>query len=225
MREEGFYQSVILDLRQVQLVREDYETGLATYDSLWTLLEKRVHRKGSLWILGRNLFDQELLPLPLDLVHRIELRTDFKLRNVLVVYQEQSAFSSKHSAAAHYLIPFLVKTADDYYFDKDSIREPHVFKDIEWGKRIVGKSGYSEEEKPRYSPKGRDPGNVFYRTLRNGEGHVMAINGYADEEIYEKLVKTSTKKDWLVASNITSLGFKRVVEGLGRRLAVLETPT
>jgi len=169
------------------------------------------------------MFDQELLPFPLDITRRVQTLTDFKLRNVWIVYRESSNNSSKPLASAHYLIPFLVKTPNDYRFYKDSVREPHIFKDIEWGKRTVGKSGYSDEEKPRYSPKGRDPGNVFYRTLRNGDGYVIAVNEYADEEIYEKIVKISTTRNGTVASNISDESFGRLVEGLGRKLKILET--
>jgi len=215
-------QSGIIDLRNALFTRHNYEDAIKNYDSLWQLLAETVERTGSLWILGSNLYDQELLPFPLDLAHRVESLTDFKMKNVLAVFRE-SIDSSKLLASAYYLIPFLVKAEEGYYFDKDSVREPHVFKDIEWGKRIVGKSGYSDEEKPRYSPKGRDPGNVFYRTLRNGEGYVIAVNAYADEEIYDKLVKSSTRKNGLVATNIADRSFRRLVEGLGRKLTILET--
>src|SRR5437867_7714671 len=166
---EDLYNTAIMDLRSVSLNRGNYEASVGDFDPLWRLLAEKSDRRGSIWILGRNFFDQELLPFPLDITHRIESITDFKLRNVLVVYREEPYPSSKFLAGTHFLIPFLVKAPTDYYFDKDSIREPHIFKDIEWGKRTVGKSGYSDEEKPRYSAKGRDPGNVFYRTLRNGE--------------------------------------------------------
>ena len=217
------YQSGIIDLRNVVVTRNSYEDAIKNYDPMWRLLAETVEKKGSLWILGRNMFDQELLPFPLDITRRVQTLTDFKLRNVWIVYRESSNNSSKPLASAHYLIPFLVKTPNDYRFYKDSVREPHIFKDIEWGKRTVGKSGYSDEEKPRYSPKGRDPGNVFYRTLRNGDGYVIAVNEYADEEIYEKIVKISTTRNGTVASNISDESFGRLVEGLGRKLKILET--
>lgn len=47
------------------------------------------------------------------------------------------------------------------YFDKDAIRESHIWKDVEWGHRAKN-----------YNPKGKDPGNVWIPTEDDGKGNI-----------------------------------------------------
>ena len=49
----------------------------------------------------------------------------------------------------------------DHYFDKDAIRESHIWKDVEWGKRARN-----------YNPKGKDPGNVWIPTKDDGKANI-----------------------------------------------------
>jgi len=226
--DNGLAQTVILDTRQIEVLGKDYASVLASCDTTWMWIDKFTSVSGSLWVLARNWYDAdrgELLPMAHDLISRIRSLSTFKLKNILMIYREMlPTDDGKSLAYGHFLIPFFVKSIGNYYFDKDSIREPHIFKDIEWGKRTRGKSGYNSNhngthrETSRYSPKGRDPGNVIYKTLRNSEGYVLAVNELADEEILEKIVKVSTKTGDVIRSNITNHSFRNIVEGLARRL-------
>lgn len=47
------------------------------------------------------------------------------------------------------------------FFDKDAIRESHIWKDVEWGHRAKN-----------YNPKGKDPGNVWIPTEDDGRGNI-----------------------------------------------------
>lgn len=221
----------IIDMRDICPDGASYLPLLAKLDSLWTRLSNETFATGALWVMARNRYDAkhaELLSFPHDLISRIRTVSSFKLRNVLVVYSEAGVGSDqKPLACAHFMIPFFVKSLNDYFFDKDAIREPHIFKDIEWGRRKVGKSGYSSKNgeirtKTRYSPKGRDPGNVFYKTTRNADGYVLAVTETSDEEILEKLVKVSVPPKGMIGSNIHTGNFHSIVEGLGRTLVKLE---
>ena len=49
----------------------------------------------------------------------------------------------------------------DHFFNKDVIRENHIWKDVEWGKRTKN-----------YNPKGKDPGNVWIPTRDDGKAHI-----------------------------------------------------
>lgn len=49
----------------------------------------------------------------------------------------------------------------DHYFNKDAIRESHIWKDVEWGKRARN-----------YNPKGKDPGNVWIPTKDDGKANI-----------------------------------------------------
>ena len=61
------------------------------------------------------------------------------------------------------------KNKQELLFDKDSIREKSIWKDLEWGKR-----------EKNYNPKGKDPGNVWIPTNDDGKGtiteHVLMDN-------------------------------------------------
>lgn len=49
----------------------------------------------------------------------------------------------------------------DHFFNKDAIRESHIWKDVEWGKRAKN-----------YNPKGKDPGNVWIPTKDDGKANI-----------------------------------------------------
>ncbi|MGN1001709.1 MAG: DNA-methyltransferase [Oscillospiraceae bacterium] len=65
-------------------------------------------------------------------------------------------------------------------FDKDAIREKHIWKDVEWGKR-----------EKNYNPKGKDPGNVWIPTLDDGRAHITEHILLSDEQVVERLLRMS----------------------------------
>jgi hypothetical protein len=222
----------IIDTRTLVVTSDSYEQVAGSLDSTWMRIDRDTIPTGSLWVIARNWYDPkytQLVPFAHDIIGRIRALSSFKFKNMLVVYREMTPLDDgKPFAYGHFLIPFFVKSLRGYYFDKDSIREPHIFKGIEWGKRKRGKSGYTNEkngeerEKLRYSPKGRDPGNVFYKTQRNAEGYILAVNETSDTEILEKLIKVSSRKGEMIGSNVTDTSFQNIVEGLGRKLTRVE---
>lgn len=48
-----------------------------------------------------------------------------------------------------------------HFFNKDAIRESHIWKNVEWGKRAKN-----------YHPKGKDPGNVWIPTKDDGKANI-----------------------------------------------------
>ncbi|MDR2027294.1 MAG: site-specific DNA-methyltransferase [Prevotellaceae bacterium] len=58
-------------------------------------------------------------------------------------------------------IVWFVKDRKRQFFNKDAIRESHIWKDVEWGKR-----------EKNYNPKGKDPGNVWIPTKDDGKGKI-----------------------------------------------------
>jgi len=58
-------------------------------------------------------------------------------------------------------IVWFAKDKQKQFFNKDSMRESHIWKDVEWGKR-----------EKNYNPKGKDPGNVWIPTKDNGKGKI-----------------------------------------------------
>lgn len=59
-----------------------------------------------------------------------------------------------------YIVWFAPKV-NEMYFNKDAIRESHIWKDVEWGHRAKN-----------YNPKGKDPGNVWIPTEDDGKGNI-----------------------------------------------------
>lgn len=60
--------------------------------------------------------------------------------------------------------------------EKDSIREKHIWKDVEWGKRAKN-----------YNPKGKDPGNVWIPTEDDGKANITKHILLSDQDIIERL--------------------------------------
>ncbi|MCL2412756.1 MAG: site-specific DNA-methyltransferase [Bacteroidales bacterium] len=58
-------------------------------------------------------------------------------------------------------VVWFAKDKQKQFFNKDSMRESHIWKDVEWGKR-----------EKNYNPKGKDPGNVWIPTKDDGKGKI-----------------------------------------------------
>lgn len=77
-------------------------------------------------------------------------------------------------------IVWMTKNKNIMLFNKDLIREKHIWKDVEWGKR-----------EKNYNPKGKDPGNVWIPTNDNGKGKIIEHILLTDTEIKNKLILMS----------------------------------
>lgn len=62
-------------------------------------------------------------------------------------------------------------------FNKDPVREKHIWKDVEWGKRAKN-----------YNPKGKDPGNVWIPTIDDGRANIVGHILLTDDEVIEKIL-------------------------------------
>lgn len=82
-----------------------------------------------------------------------------------------------------YIIWF-VKNKEKMYFNKDSIREKHIWKDVEWGKR-----------EKNYNPKGKDPGNVWIPTLDDGKGKITEHILLQTNQVYDRIFKATIQDD------------------------------
>ena len=195
--------------------------ALASHRKTFTSLQNRVTQNGSVWLVARNYFhDGQLVPWPLIVADHFVKGERFRLKNILLHYSVMPAVRGKKLVPAHTSILFMVKADGKYHFDKDPIREPHIFKDIEWGKRTTGTSGYHQErESPRYPPGGRDPGNIFYKTKRDDQGYILDVYDYPLPELYDKIVLISTEEGWKA---ITNIGDRRFGEAVLRNKRLLE---
>lgn len=75
---------------------------------------------------------------------------------------------------------WLAKDHSAMKFNKDAIREKHIWKDVEWGKRVKN-----------YHPKGKDPGNVWIPTLDDGHANITEHLLLGDEGVIRRLLSMS----------------------------------
>lgn len=81
---------------------------------------------------------------------------------------------------------WLCKNPNAMLFNKDFIREKHIWKDVEWGKRVKN-----------YNPKGKDPGNVWIPTIDDGKANIVQHILLSDEEVIKRLLAmTCCKEDY-----------------------------
>ena len=80
---------------------------------------------------------------------------------------------------AKYVV-WLCKKHSAMKFDKDAIREKHIWKDVEWGKRTKN-----------YNPKGKDPGNVWIPTEDDGNANITEHIMLDDKGVISRLLAMS----------------------------------
>lgn len=183
--------------------REPKDQGLERIAAVTREAAAKLSADGSLWVISRNMcVNGSFVPLPLEVADRVKTDTDLHLKNVIIRYSENSA-CAKPLVAAYEVMLLFVKSLHGYFFNKTVALEPHVFRDIEWGRRKVGSNGYhSDRLTTRYPEGGRDPGNVFYKVRRDIAGAIEDVSPYPRDELLMKLVMMTTGEGWLVVSNI-----------------------
>lgn len=86
---------------------------------------------------------------------------------------------------------WLCKNVQKMRFNKDPIREKHIWKDVEWGKRAKN-----------YNPKGKDPGNVWIPTEDDGKANITNHILLDDEDVINRIIMmTSCQDDYVILEN------------------------
>lgn len=80
----------------------------------------------------------------------------------------------------HYIV-WLAKDKN-HYFEKDAIRESHIWEKVEWGHRAKN-----------YNPKGKDPGNVWIPTKDDGKAHITEHILFDFSDIFERIYVSSNQ--------------------------------
>lgn len=109
--------------------------------------------------------------------------------NTMVVPTEEHTASELPDNVLY--IVWLAQT-NKQFFNKDSIREKHIWKDVEWGKRAKN-----------YNPKGKDPGNVWIPTVDDGKANITDHILLDFPTIINRLVISTKQPDYktLLISN------------------------
>lgn len=98
-------------------------------------------------------------------------------------------------------IIWLVKNKQKMYFNKDAIREKHIWKDVEWGKR-----------EKNYNPKGKDPGNVWIPTIDDGKGkitdHILLNTNQIYNRIFSAIIEKKSENIFLLSDDENDVKYK-----------------
>lgn len=78
-------------------------------------------------------------------------------------------------------VVYVVWLAKDknHYFEKDAIREEHIWEKVEWGHRAKN-----------YNPKGKDPGNVWIPTKDDGKAHITEHILLDTAAVFDRIYKS-----------------------------------
>lgn len=159
-----------------------YSNHLTSLKDLWSEGLRVLKNDGTMWIILDNYFyDGKLVRVPFMLGKMIQ-SAGFIFRNIIVWYNTFSEHLSRDLTNRYSCILFFAKDKK-YKFDLDPIREPHIWKDVEWG----------GGRKSRYNPKGKDPSN-FWLKAESKKGKITRYLILNPEEVISRCILASTDK-------------------------------
>lgn len=115
----------------------------------------------NIFVFFRNIYDNNgnIAKSFLEMIKEYhQLNGDYIYKNIIVLPEDKNN-SSIFNDNIMYILWFA--KSENSYFNKDAIREPHIWKNVEWGRR-----------EKNYSSKGKDPSNVWIPTKDNGKGKI-----------------------------------------------------
>lgn len=175
-------QSLICDFR-------DDLINKIKFENLNKFIENRLNETGTVWIFSNNQYKNNILKINSFEICRS--LSGLLLKNIIIFYNKKRDKKNIFFQDNVEHILFLTKSKK-FYLNKDPIREKHIWKDVEWGKR-----------KKNYNPKGKDPGNVWIKTNDDGKGSITEHMPLNESEAIERIIKCSSeKKDTISTFNI-----------------------
>ena len=175
------FQSIICDFRKVEVSKKRLK-------KLAVLVDEKLDASGTVWIFSEvQKKTNSISPVFFEICNFFSY---LYLKNIILKYcpekNKTSFFFNDH--VEHIL--FFSKSKK-FFLNKDPIREKHIWKDVEWGKR-----------KKNYNPKGKDPGNVWIRTEDDGKANITKHIPLGDSEALERVILcSSNKKDKILLIN------------------------
>lgn len=141
------YGTVIIknDIRQAEQLLQEYKSQIDSCGNLFIVVRNEYKANGDVEL---DLFD----------VIDTAIKSGYVYVNTIVVPTEE-----KISPEVPDNVVYVVWLAlhSNHFFNKDAIRESHIWKDVEWGQRAKN-----------YNPLGKDPGNVWIPTIDDGKAHI-----------------------------------------------------
>ena len=181
-------------------------------DPFWKVLYNVLKENGVLWCCANNSLREGSLDVsPLQLA--TDLQTlGFYTRNVILWYNLEYANCSSHFGNRYSYILFLVKDADHYKFNIDVVREPHIWKEFEWG----------GGRRSRYHPLGKNPSNFWLRTISE-HGKTLNHVPLSWKEMVRRCLQSCTESGDDVLGIVPKKGdFESVCKDLGLNFNLIQ---
>lgn len=163
------YQTILYKYRFNEDINNLYRSIFSKLDdtgSLFIFFETEYDSDG---FVKNSVFDVADLFLNLKFEYKNIIIYPIKIDNKLGILKRNVGY-----------ILWFVKNDNMMFFNKDVIREKHIWKDVEWGKR-----------KKNYNPKGKDPGNVWMPTIDNGKGLITEHLILSIEDIINRCISST----------------------------------
>lgn len=182
------YQSIIIDVSTIKT-----KESIRLIEDCLEENKNLVKSDGTLWIICKNYIEDNhinrLIPTPFIIADYLLSKKKLKLKNIIIWPDFKNFKQSNIFLDVVYYILFFTKS-NNYHFNIDPVREKHIWKDVEWGKR-----------KKNYHEKGKNPGNVWLKTEDDGKGKVIGHIPLSYTQMLERIIKCSSKKYFSVLLN------------------------
>ena len=160
---------------------DDFVITKQNIQKMYSVLKKN----GSLFIISGNKYEGGILQPVFFELAEITKSCNFFLRNSIIWFLPENKFSYNDLFVNRYKTIFhFTKNVGDYFFNKDPVREKHIWEKVEWGKR-----------KKNYNPKGKDPGDVWLKTKDDGNAKIIEHVPLSKESVVERMLLLSSIKN------------------------------
>lgn len=141
-----------------------------------SFINNNLDNYGNVFYIFKNIYtNEENLDCDIfDILNKF-LHEGYFYKNIIVFPLENPINLNSYIDNTGYIL-WITKSNKNKYFNKDPIREKHIWKDIEWGKR-----------EKNYSSKGKDPSNVWIPTEDDSKGNITFHYILTFEQILKRI--------------------------------------
>ena len=141
---------------------------------------EKLEDSGTLFLLVNNTYCNNFIETNFFDYIELGIKNNFDYINTIIIPFKNDEYNGLKKNVKYLL--WFAKNSKKMYFNKDMIREKHIWKDVEWGKRTKN-----------YNPKGKDPGNVWIPTIDNGKGKITKHILLTLEDVINRCIVSSLK--------------------------------
>jgi len=188
---------------------------LDIHSPLWETFYEVLDDSGVFWCLvNNNPTKEDFDILPLKLASELQ-KIGFHTQNIILWYNDEYPICSNWFFNRYSQILFLTKSENGYNLDIDTVREPHIWRDYEWG----------GGRKNRYHPLGKNPSNFWLKTISR-RGKTINHVPLTWEEMVNRCLQSSTEFDNVVLGVVPkNRDFEKVSKERGLRMRLVWLPS